>query len=218
VSRHHRIEMGLNLEKELAFYRKYHCMCLNDPLHCVQLLTAGDQVNVSIHVACVPLILMTTFMMATRAKVPVSILEMALPHVPSEYYKYISLGTASAVGYGVFYALLDVAFGLPLLPVLVYATLKMSDIADDNPAAIRWALGIFVVAWVLQFIGHGVFEKRAPALLDNLVQALVLAPFFVVFEVAYAFGIRTSVIDKVDAIIKPEIEAFRAAKATGKNQ
>lgn len=29
-----------------------------------------------------------------------------------------------------------------------------------------WAHGI---AWVSQFIGHGVAEKRAPALLDNIV-------------------------------------------------
>jgi uncharacterized membrane protein YGL010W len=32
------------------------------------------------------------------------------------------------------------------------------------------ALVIHVVAWILQFIGHGVFEGRAPALLDSLDQ------------------------------------------------
>ncbi|KAJ3201308.1 hypothetical protein HDU82_008210 [Entophlyctis luteolus] len=30
------------------------------------------------------------------------------------------------------------------------------------------ALGVFVVAWIAQFIGHGVYERRSPALLDNL--------------------------------------------------
>jgi len=29
---------------------------------------------------------------------------------------------------------------------------------------------VFTAAWVGQFIGHGVFERRAPALKDNLVQ------------------------------------------------
>ncbi|PNX97310.1 putative endoplasmic reticulum membrane protein [Trifolium pratense] len=37
--------------------------------------------------------------------------------------------------------------------------------------------------WTGQFIGHGVFEKRAPALLDNLAQAFLMAPFFVVLEI-----------------------------------
>ena len=38
------------------------------------------------------------------------------------------------------------------------------------------------IAWIAQFIGHAVFEKRAPALFTNLKFGL-LAPFFVTFEV-----------------------------------
>jgi uncharacterized membrane protein YGL010W len=45
-------------------------------------------------------------------------------------------------------------------------------------------------AWISQFIGHGVYEKRAPALLDNLVQALFLAPLFVWIEVLFMAGYR----------------------------
>lgn len=45
------------------------------------------------------------------------------------------------------------------------------------------AVGVHVVCWILQFIGHGKFEGRKPALLDNLVQALFLAPMFVWYEV-----------------------------------
>ncbi|KAG7023203.1 SPAC16E8.02, partial [Cucurbita argyrosperma subsp. argyrosperma] len=37
--------------------------------------------------------------------------------------------------------------------------------------------------WTNQLIDHGVFEKRAPALLDNLAQPFLMAPFFVFFEV-----------------------------------
>lgn len=40
-----------------------------------------------------------------------------------------------------------------------------------------------VACWVAQFLGHGVFEKRAPAVLDNLVQAIFMAPLFVIMEV-----------------------------------
>jgi len=51
-------------------------------------------------------------------------------------------------------------------------------------------LAVHIVAWVIQFIGHGVFEKRAPALLDSLDQALLTAPLFVLMEVAFFLGYR----------------------------
>ena len=56
---------------------------------------------------------------------------------------------------------------------------------------------IQIVAWGLQFIGHGVFEstfafikERKPALLDNITQ-IFNAPMFVVIEVLEMFGLRT---------------------------
>ena len=43
------------------------------------------------------------------------------------------------------------------------------------------------VCWIAQFIGHALFEKRAPALLSNLGFAL-LAPFFETFLLMHQFG------------------------------
>ena len=34
-------------------------------------------------------------------------------------------------------------------------------------------LGLFVVGWALQFVGHGVYEKRSPAFFRNLAHLLV---------------------------------------------
>ncbi|KAG6401765.1 hypothetical protein SASPL_138630 [Salvia splendens] len=72
-----------------------------------------------------------------------------------------------------------------------------------------------LVCWTGQFIGHGVFEKRAPALLDNLAQAFLMAPFFVLLEaLQYAFdyepcpGFNARVQAKVDA----EIRAWKESK------
>ncbi|EGR29625.1 PAS domain S-box family protein [Ichthyophthirius multifiliis] len=45
----------------------------------------------------------------------------------------------------------------------------------------RTALIINILAWITQFIGHGVFEKRSPALLDNILYTLS-APNFVTIE------------------------------------
>jgi len=43
---------------------------------------------------------------------------------------------------------------------------------------------LHIISWIAQFIGHGVFEKRAPALLDNLFLTLV-APNFVILEIMF---------------------------------
>ncbi|XWS60519.1 hypothetical protein CRYUN_Cryun07bG0042700 [Craigia yunnanensis] len=63
--------------------------------------------------------------------------------------------------------------------------------------------------WTGQFLGHGVFEKRAPALLDNLVQAFLMAPFFVLLEVLQSLfryepypGFHGRVKAKIEAEIK----------------
>jgi uncharacterized membrane protein YGL010W len=56
---------------------------------------------------------------------------------------------------------------------------------------------VHVVAWILQFIGHGVFEsnydftsERKPALLDSLPEILS-APLFVLVEITMKLGIKT---------------------------
>lgn len=43
-------------------------------------------------------------------------------------------------------------------------------------------IGLQVFAWLTQFIGHGIYERRAPALVTNLL-FMFLGPFFVFFEI-----------------------------------
>ncbi|KRW99688.1 hypothetical protein PPERSA_03489 [Pseudocohnilembus persalinus] len=52
-----------------------------------------------------------------------------------------------------------------------------------------WNLALWIFSWVIQFIGHGVFEKRKPALMDNLLQTLV-APDFIVIQWCFYLGYR----------------------------
>lgn len=79
-----------------------------------------------------------------------------------------------------------------------------------------WFGGIHVVTWLLQFIGHGAFERRAPALLDNLVQALLLAPLFVWMEILFFFGYRPELKARYDESVEKAIATFRAQKTQQK--
>ncbi|RQM05221.1 hypothetical protein DH86_00004229 [Scytalidium sp. 3C] len=65
---------------------------------------------------------------------------------------------------------------------------------------------------LLLFVGHGVFEGRAPALLDNLVQALVMAPFFVFLEILFKFGYRPELQARVEKNVLQQIEKFKSGK------
>lgn len=188
--------MGRNLETELAFYRKYHF----------------NTINVLIHVTCIPLIMFSAFALQSKWQVPPTFVAQVLPSLPLKYYPYANFGVFTALGYGLFYTSLDILYGFPTMLGIVFTTIKLTEYMRSHSDSTQKAIIIHVVAWLAQFIGHGVFERRAPALLDNLVQALVLAPFFVVFEVSHFLGIRAGILNRVDAIVLPEIEEFHAKK------
>jgi hypothetical protein len=44
---------------------------------------------------------------------------------------------------------------------------------------------INIVSWILQIIGHKIFEKNNPALLDNLYDSFLFAPYFTFVETFY---------------------------------
>lgn len=110
-----------------------------------------------------------------------------------------------------------VAGGL-LAPLLIGATAYANHLTSTYGATANWiAGGIHVVCWLAQFVGHGKFEGRAPALIDNLVQALFLAPFFVWFEVLFSLGYRPELKRRINKGVEQEIEKFRKSKEKGQN-
>jgi uncharacterized membrane protein YGL010W len=87
--------------------------------------------------------------------------------------------------------------------------LRLQDVAGTN----KVALVVHVVSWIAQFIGHGKFEGRAPALFDNLFQAFFLAPLFVWLELLFMVGYRPELKKRVDKAVEVEIAKFREQKA-----
>ncbi|CUM49080.1 uncharacterized protein AC631_01217 [Debaryomyces fabryi] len=168
----------LDLEGHLIFYRSYHF----------------NQVNVGIHLCCIPIILFSTLAFLS----PVNIL--------GKEYPYANLGSALAWSYGIYYSFLDWKLGIPSMALLgtlayVFKTIYMnlSEVsAITQKEFVQYAIALHVLSWLAQFYGHGVHEKRAPALLDNLLQAIVLAPFFVSFEIAFWLGYKLDLKKRMD--------------------
>lgn len=110
--------------------------------------------------------------------------------------------------------LLEPVVGMASVPVLVGAAAYMNYLTMTYGAtATSWSLGIFIVSWIAQFIGHGAYEGRSPALLDNLFQALFLAPLFVFLEYLFMFGYRRELQHRVEVEVQKKIAQFRTEKS-----
>merc|ERR1712109_110142 len=129
----------------------------------------------------------------------------------------LTLATIIPAVYVVSYVMMDpVAGGLGALLMLVLNQWTYKLVAAGAPVAglPLWqaVLAFHVAAWIAQFIGHGVFEGRAPALLDSWDQAFITAPLFVVLEVLFFLGYRKQFYQECMEEVKLEIEKFRAGK------
>ena len=132
---------------------------------------------------------------------------LIIPNLPP------NLGTIFTLLYATLYILMEPVAGGIVAPLLLGGTAYSNYLTTTyGSTANYWALGVFVFSWIAQFVGHGVFEGRAPALLDNLVQALFLAPFFVWMEVLFSVGYRPELKARVDSAVQTEVDKYNKSK------
>ena len=84
------------------------------------------------------------------------------------------------------------------------------DFGIKGYSSINVMVAIHIFSWLAQFLSHGVFEKRKPALLDNVL-LLFSAPVFVNIEIAYfLLGYRYEEIKETKKYIDYNIKQYRA--------
>jgi len=188
---------NLNLEKQLCFYSSYH----------------QHPVNVGIHMLCIPLIMFTWFLLCTNTPTLIPLPSwLTIPNLD------LNLGTLMATYYAIFYILLEPVAGSLIAPILLGATAYSKHLTTVMPNPTNQiAFGIFCASWIAQFIGHGAFEGRAPALFENLHMALVTAPFFEVIELLFLLGYRPALKKRVRAMVEKEVERVKAEKTAKAN-
>ncbi|WP_411822304.1 DUF962 domain-containing protein [Leptospira sp. 'Mane'] len=166
----------MRFAKEMAFYSAYH----------------QEKRNVWIHVIGVPMITFTLFLVLSRY----SLIEL-------QGFD-ITAATVFVVAVLAYYFTLDFLFaftatllfgGLYLLAQYITVTLS-SDLAWTI-----FGLGQ-LVGWGAQFYGHFIFEKSRPALFDNLFQAMVSAPLFVIADVYFELGYRLDLKNAIEKELK----------------
>jgi uncharacterized membrane protein YGL010W len=94
------------------------------------------------------------------------------------------------------------SFSMFLMKILTY---KLYNLDKYNKILGGYSfhvwITIHILCWTIQFVGHGVYEKRAPALLTN-VFFIFLSPFFTCVEyLNLVFGYKENEIQELKKIV-----------------
>jgi uncharacterized membrane protein YGL010W len=148
-----------------------------------------DPRNIATHYVGVPMIVLSVVSFLSRPAFEVAGLMM------SPLWLVLPLVT-------IFYLRLDVRFGLTMLLILSGLGFVASFIAAQS--TIAWAIGsaaLFIVGWVIQFIGH-YYEGKKPAFVDDLI-GLLIGPLFVTAEIGFNLGLRHDVKNEIESKVGP---------------
>ncbi|EGG13430.1 hypothetical protein DFA_11191 [Cavenderia fasciculata] len=127
-------------------------------------------------------------------------------------YLPLTIGTPIAIVLSLYYCILNVQVGL-VATAWIMAANYLAVYTEQQLGAdtLKFALIVHIASWVFQFIGHGAFEGRRPALLDNIFQVFI-APFFVTLELLFAFGLMSKTRVAVDRNIIQKIQSIKKNK------
>jgi uncharacterized membrane protein YGL010W len=147
-----------SLTDQLAYYAAYH----------------RDRRNIALHLVGIPLIVASVDVLLSRATFAVG----GLGITPAVLLSLIV---------GLYYLRLDLRLGLAMA-LLLAAGAWFGKAVATLPQPIGIGVGLFVIGWIIQLVGHA-YEGRKPAFLDDLV-GLLIGPLFVVAEIGFLLGLR----------------------------
>ncbi|WP_299002622.1 Mpo1-like protein [uncultured Shewanella sp.] len=154
--------------------------------------------NVKTHFIGVPLIVLSVFILLALTPVAILFGDYRLP-----------IDKLAVIVLSIYYLMLNIRLALGLILVMLI-TLLIANIIADWTGAIWLAIGLFVIGWVIQFLGH-YFEKAKPAFIDDLDQ-LLIGPFFLMAEGYFHFGWLSSLEEEITAIAMEKRQKMNSKK------
>jgi 2-hydroxy fatty acid dioxygenase len=166
------------------FYAKYH----------------QNETNKLIHVVCVWPILFTFMYLFCINSDEIMETPILLKNMGIEF----DWGAAVAFIYIGFYAVIEQP-GICGLTAAIMTALSLYGcnwLINNDYNMWQQATAINIACWIAQFYGHFAHEGRSPALLDNLLQAFLFAPLFVLLELFFAVGYKQNLLKETEKNLK----------------
>ena len=149
-----------------------------------------DKRNIATHFIGIPMIVAAVVILLSR---PV------LVHVDGVAMSPALFGVLVTA---LFYLKLDVRFGIAMTLFLLACLWLGQWFAVQS--TLNWlvaGIGLFVIGWAFQFVGH-YYEGKKPAFVDDIM-GLAIGPIFVATELAFELGLRKDIEDAVVARVGP---------------
>lgn len=159
-----------SLTDQLANYASYH----------------RDRRNIATHFLGIPMIVFSVIVLLSRPQWTQGTAIAVSPAL---------IGAAVTVLY---YLVLDIPLGL-LMSLIFVGMLKLAEplALASTGVWLSWGIGLFVVGWIFQSIGHA-WEGKKPAFLDDVI-GLIIGPLFVLAEVIFALGGRPALLAEIES-------------------
>jgi len=152
-----------SLVEQLSQYASYH----------------RDRRNIATHFIGVPMIVASLCVLLSRP--------VLLADAP-----WLTPGSLIGAMATLYYLRLDMRYAIVLAAYLAACLLGASALASLPAGAwLGVGVGLFLVGWVIQFVGH-YYEGRKPAFVDDLI-GLMIGPLFVTAEAGFLLGMRKDV-------------------------
>lgn len=148
-----------------------------------------DPRNIASHFIGIPLIFVAVAVLLSRPGWPVGTV-------------LVSPALLAAVASAWFYLRLELRLGA-LMTVLLGLAVWLGQVlaAQSTWVWLGSGLGMFVVGWAIQFVGH-YYEGRKPAFVDDL-SGLIVGPLFVVVEAGFLLGLRSELKRAIEERVGP---------------
>jgi uncharacterized membrane protein YGL010W len=160
-----------------------------------------DRRNIATHFIGIPLIVLALAVLLSRPAFGAGLLPVTL----SAAWLLFTAAT-------VYYLTLDVPLGVLMACVSALCVAFGEWLAAQSTLVwLATGIGLFVIGWVFQFVGHVAYEHRKPAFVDDVI-GLLIGPLFVLAEALFSFGWRPELREAIDAQVgSTRINASRSA-------
>jgi len=162
-----------------------------------------NQKNINTHFVGVPLIVLAATLMLSTLTFEIN--------MDDGFTLKFSLAMAIFAVVAIYYVALHRLLAIGMLAYLL-VNLFVASLFSGMDNIFYIAITIFVIGWVIQFLGHH-YEKAKPAFVDDLSQ-LIIGPLFLMAEVYFMLGLEAELNRNVTSLAVEKRKALKGHKPT----